>query len=117
MRVGFSPIAPFLMQIVNIKSGKPYDIYCGRGSIFGNPYEIGVDGTREQVIERYKKWFNFLLRDKRFVDELNKLKGKTLGCFCVPQKCHCEVIIEYLNKIKIEEYPHNEDGGFVFDKK
>lgn len=85
-------------EVVNMRLGS-YDEYCGRGSIFGNPFEIGRDGTREEVIEKYKKWFNFLLKDKRFLDELKKLKGKRLGCFCWPQKCHASIIAEYVNSL------------------
>jgi hypothetical protein len=85
-----------MTTVVN-KNTEPFDVYIGRGSIFGNPYEIGVDGTREQVIARYEKWFNFLLRDSAFLEELKKLAGKRLGCFCKPQQCHGEIIAEFLN--------------------
>lgn len=84
-------------EVVN-KNKEDYDVYIGRGSIFGNPYEIGKDGTREQVIERYKTWFNFCLRSKVFKQALENLRGKKLGCFCKPQMCHGDVIAEYLNK-------------------
>jgi hypothetical protein len=86
-----------MTTVVN-KNSEPYDVYIGRGSIFGNPYEIGVDGTREEVIKRYQKWFNFLLRDKVFCKELMKLKGKRLGCFCKPKPCHGEIIADCLNR-------------------
>lgn len=36
-------------QIVN-KRKEPYDVYIGRGSIFENPFHIGQDGSREEVI-------------------------------------------------------------------
>lgn len=84
-----------MTTIVN-KNKETYDVYIGRGSIFGNPYEIGKDGTREEVISRYKIWFNFMLRDNIFKSEVAKLKGKRLGCFCAPLKCHGEIIAEYL---------------------
>lgn len=91
-----------MTKVVNIKSGEKYDVYCGRGSIFGNPYEIGIDGNREKVIERYKKWFKFCIKDKLFLNAVLKLKGKTLGCFCKDENieiaCHCDVIKEYLDK-------------------
>ena len=32
-------------------------------------------------------------------EELNKLKGKNLGCWCYPEKCHGDVLIELINKI------------------
>lgn len=88
-----------MTEIVNIRNQKP-DVYCGRGSIFGNPYTIGIDGDRETVIKRYKDWFNFCLRDSIFKNEVLKLKDKTLGCFCVPQKCHLEIIKEYLDNLE-----------------
>ena len=66
-----------MTTVVNINK-EPYDAYCGRGSLFGTPYEVGVDGTRSEVIERFKKWFNFLLRDKVFKEEVIKLRGKKL---------------------------------------
>ena len=31
-----------------------YDIYIGRGSKWGNPFVIGKDGSREEVVEKYR---------------------------------------------------------------
>lgn len=84
------------------KRTESYDVYIGRGTIFGNPFEIGVDGDRAQVLVRYKKWFEFLLRDERFVKELVALKGKRLGCFCKPLTCHGDVIASYLDSLTYE---------------
>lgn len=88
--------------VVN-KNKEEYDFYIGRGSLLGNPYEIGKDGTRPEVIERYKQWFNFLLRSEVFRRELLKLKGKRLGCFCkrsdIEIACHGDIIADYLNNL------------------
>lgn len=86
-----------LTTVVHVDS--EYDVYIGRGSLFGNPYEIGIDGTRVEVIARYRKWFNFVLKSDTFKRELLKLKGKKLGCFCCPKRCHGDVIAEYLNSL------------------
>lgn len=85
-----------MTKVVN-KVKEEYDVYIGRGSIFGNPYEIGIDGDREQVLIRYRKWFDFMRRDPVFLSELLKLKGKRLGCFCRPEKCHGDIIVEFLD--------------------
>lgn len=85
-----------MTTVVN-KRTSDFDVYIGRGSIFGNPYEIGRDGTREEVIERYRVWFNFLVRDPIFVEHLKKLKNKKLGCFCSPMLCHGDVIKNWLD--------------------
>ena len=84
--------------IVVNKNKSEYDVYIGRGSIFGNPYIIGRDGTREEVIKKYRKWFYNKLRSPKFQFEINKLSGKRLGCFCKPLDCHGDVIANYLNK-------------------
>lgn len=40
-----------MCTVVN-KYKEEYDIYIGRGSRWGNPFVIGKDGTREEVIEK-----------------------------------------------------------------
>ena len=42
-----------MCKVVN-KYKEDYDVYIGRGSKWGNPYRIGEDGTREEVIEKYR---------------------------------------------------------------
>jgi uncharacterized protein DUF4326 len=90
-------------KVVNIKYDKD-STYCARGTIFGNPFLIGRDGNREEVIEKYKIWFNFLLKDERFVKELLKLKNKRIGCFCKePDKeiaCHLDILADWLNSLR-----------------
>jgi hypothetical protein len=72
-----------------------------RRSIFGNMFHIGEDGTREEVIESYKNWFNTMIKTcPQFRRNIQTLKGKTLGCWCTPLPCHGDVIIEYLEGLK-----------------
>lgn len=87
--------------IVHCKKDK-YDIYIGRPSKFGNPFAIGKDGTREEVIEKYKEWITngdgmYLLKD------LHELEGKVLGCWCTPKACHGDVLIELLQNKRSKE--------------
>ena len=85
------------------KRGQPRfhcDVYCGRPSIYGNPFLIGRDGDRKQVLEKYKKYFYEKIKDPYFLEKVLYLKGKVLGCYCSPLECHCDIIAEYLNNIK-----------------
>jgi len=88
-------------RVVN-KNNEWYDVYIGRGSKFGNPYEIGKDGTREEVIEKYREWFNKKIKKVRFRKEVLKLRGKKLGCYCSPKACHGDVIVEWLEESSTE---------------
>lgn len=69
------------------------DVYIGRGGPWGNPYKIGKDGTREEVIEKYRA----SLTPERIIEIKLKLKGKILGCFCAPKPCHGDVLAEIAN--------------------
>jgi len=72
-----------------------------RRSIFGNPFFIGKDGTREEVIEKYKKYFYKRIKtDVKFKESVLRLAGKTLICWCTPLPCHGDIIIEYLESLE-----------------
>jgi hypothetical protein len=65
-------------------------VYCGRGSPYGNPFAIGQQGSRKEVIERFKTEVLPYL-------DVSALKGKDLVCFCKPKPCHCDLLLEKAN--------------------
>ena len=72
-----------------------YDVYIGRGSLFGNPFPINesIGDTREIVIEKFKRYLWECLKDGTIsVQMLKELDNKRLGCFCKPKACHGDVI-------------------------
>ncbi len=72
----------------------PDALYIGRPSKFGNPFVIGRDGSREQVIAKYEAW---LTSQPHLMAALPELKGKKLGCWCAPQACHGDVLARLAN--------------------
>ena len=69
-----------------------YDVYIGRPSIFGNPFVIGKDGTREDVLIKYYAW---LTKQPTLVQRVkDELRGKRLGCWCAPKPCHGDILAE-----------------------
>jgi hypothetical protein len=42
---------------IHNKYKETFEVYIGRPSIFGNPFTIGKDGSREEVIIKYKTYF------------------------------------------------------------
>lgn len=83
--------------LVNRHTHPNFNIYIGRGTPFGNPYIIGQNGTRDQVIALYKIYFyQKLSHDPAFAAQVESLRGKILSCSCSPKKCHGDIIIEYL---------------------
>jgi len=62
-------------------------VYIGRGSPWGNPFVIGRDGTRAEVIAKYEAWLD---TQPQLLARLPELKGRGLVCFCFPKSCHGE---------------------------
>ncbi len=82
-----------MKYVVHCKKDK-YDVYVGRPSRWGNPFEIGKDGTRDQVIEKFKEY----LFNSGLINEIMALRGKVLGCWCSPNRCHADILAEEANK-------------------
>ena len=74
--------------VVHCKRAR-YDVYIGRPSRWGNPFHVGRDGTRVQVIARDERW---LEEQPELLAALPELAGKTLGCWCAPAPCHGELL-------------------------
>lgn len=71
-------------------------IYIGRGTPFGNPFAIGNDGTRDQVIDKYEE---LIRMQPDMVEYIQKhLKGVDLKCHCNPEHCHGDVLLDIANK-------------------
>lgn len=83
-----------MTRVVHCKKD-PYDVYIGRPSKWGNPFIIGRDGNRDEVVRKYRK---YLLDRLELVEALPELKGKTLGCWCAPQACHGDVLEELADR-------------------
>lgn len=78
------------MKVVHCKKAA-YDVYIGRPSKWGNPFEIGKDGSREEVISKYR---DYVTANEQLMRNLSELKGKTLGCWCKPAACHGDVLVD-----------------------
>ena len=79
-------------RVVN-RRHEPYDVYIGRPSVWGNPYKIGRDGSREEVIAKYRE---YIIGQIEGGLSLEPLRGKVMGCYCKPDACHGDVLMELL---------------------
>jgi len=56
-------------------------VYVGRPSAWGNPFVIGKDGSRAEVIAKYEPW---LMSRPQLLSKLHELRGRNLVCWCAP---------------------------------
>lgn len=94
----------------------PAAVYIGRatprrgltGSPWANPYQIGQDGDRAVVIEKYRILMRARVRqDATARRHLLELAGKPLACWCRHEgearteanACHGDVLIDLIEEI------------------
>jgi hypothetical protein len=76
---------------VYIGHAMPWRPYRLRRSKWANPFKIGRDGTRDEVIAKFRA---YLLGRPDLLATLPELRGKTLVCWCKPEACHGDVLAE-----------------------
>ena len=69
-----------------------YDVYIGRPSDWGNPFVIGKDGDRADVIRKYRQWI--MARPDLISRAKSELRGRRIACWCKPEDCHGDVLAE-----------------------
>ena len=71
-------------------------------SIWANPYKVGEKKgqyTREESLQLYETYIREKIKSSDTMkEELNKLKGKTLGCWCHPEPCHGDILLKIVNE-------------------
>ena len=77
-------------------------IYIGRnmnfyvkgtiGSKWKNPFSVKKYG-REKSLQLYEE---YIKNNEELCSQLHELEGKVLGCWCHPDRCHGNILIELL---------------------
>jgi hypothetical protein len=74
-------------------SSKTHHVYVGRGGDWGNPFKIGEDGSRQEVIAKHRAWLWSQIQNGSIsLDALASLHGQRLGCYCAPEPCHGDTL-------------------------
>ena len=76
----------------------PNNVYIGRANRFvegayeskwKNPFSVKKYG-RKGCINKYKEY----LYSSDLIKDIDELRGKNLGCWCVPEGCHGDILME-----------------------
>lgn len=74
------------------RDAPPGAVYIGRGSPYGNPFVIGTNGDRDEVIAVHRDWIR---EQPELLERVRRdLAGKSLVCFCYPKPCHGDTLVE-----------------------
>lgn len=91
----------------------PNTVYVGRPTKWGNPFEVGKDGKREDCYQLYgllargylciSKEIEHVERQRRVQKAMRaakrELRGKNLACFCpLSAHCHADILLAIANQ-------------------
>ncbi len=87
-----------------------FDVYIGRevrehglsASKWGNPFVMAdeSDAERERAIAAYREW---VTKQQDLMGSLEELRGRRLGCWCAPKRCHGDVLVELVESTQEPE--------------
>jgi predicted NAD-dependent protein-ADP-ribosyltransferase YbiA (DUF1768 family) len=74
-----------------------HERYIKVDSKWANPYQISAKDDRDTVIKKYKEYILQKIKEDPIKYNIEELRGKNLGCWCHPERCHGDILIEILN--------------------
>jgi len=99
---GYRDLKHWLTNPNNVYIGRNMTFYVpgAEGSKWKNPFPVKKYG-RDKCIEMYKEYIQTDKKKydgKTLLESLEELRGKTLGCWCSPDPCHGDAIIQLLTQ-------------------
>lgn len=67
------------------------EIFCYPSSIWHNPFPVKNSTLQSSLNSYYHHLCNILQTNPQMMEELAKLKGKNLGCWCVKTNCETNI--------------------------
>lgn len=83
----------------------PNHVYIGRNMTFyvsgatkskwSNPFSVKKYG-RNGCLNKYRE---YIQNNAELMAQLPELEGKILGCWCKPEKCHGDILVELVSNL------------------
>lgn len=94
IKLGFTDLETCLKDPNHVYIGRNMSFYVkgANQSKWANPFSVKKFG-RDKCLELYKE---YILENKELLKDIKELEGKTLFCWCFPEKCHGDILVELL---------------------
>jgi len=106
-----------MIRIVNLRNYKLCEgevlIKVDRSSVVGNPFFMHDESMRDEVCNKYQRYFdgivdcylntdaiNYNIEFINYLNNIIKIAHKydiALGCWCAPKRCHAETIKTFID--------------------
>jgi hypothetical protein len=103
IRPKFDNLEEWMNDEMNVYIGRKGAVFINgqrfpkHDSIWYNPYKV-KDVGRSEALDMYKKYIiDRLINEQNMFNKFNQLKGKNLGCWCAPEPCHGDILVEIIS--------------------
>ena len=93
---GYTDFQEWIKDPDHIYIGRDMSFYVkgAKGSKWANPFSVKKYG-RDKCLELYEI---HIKNAPALLNSIEELRGKELGCWCHPEKCHGDILIKILNE-------------------
>ncbi len=115
LRPKYSNLKEWMDDPNNIYIGRPGIVFIDgerfpkKKSPWANPFKPGRDGTHDEIVSKYTSYITHKIKSDPATYNLEELRNRNLGCWCVPYvvsckeisssnfQCHGEILLHLLN--------------------
>ncbi len=86
-------------KVFNLRKSRQFSepvVKVDRTTKWGNPFVLGRDGSRSEVIDKHIQWIAGQPELLKAVQE--ELGSKNLACWCSPSRCHADHLLFLANR-------------------
>lgn len=91
---GYQTIQEWMKDESHVYIGRACHYVGVTSSVWANPFSVKKYG-RDEALRLYRVHVK-----EKLLDRLPELKGKELGCWCHPERCHGDVLLEILEGLE-----------------
>lgn len=105
--MGYDSLEQWLMNEDHIYIGRNMSYYIkgAKKSKWYNPYRVRKQGKEYRTSVKYysmdeslRMYREYILSSEELKGSLRELRGKTLGCWCKPNRCHGDVLMKLVDE-------------------
>ena len=79
-------------------------VWCNPFKVKKNKNEAKDGDNRDEIVSKFEVYMrNMLEENEELKTEFMKLKGKNLGCWCKPERCHGDILIKLLGEMCVSK--------------
>lgn len=111
-KMGYDDLVDWLSHDNHVYIGRNMSFYVkgATKSKWSNPFNVKKYG-RDECLKLYKQ---YIQDNADLLAALSELKGKILGCWCHPDKCHGDILVQLLSEQENNE--NNNDQSLPIKK-